>query len=241
MEQEQQVPEKNYRLDTCFFAEPCPQKGCSKCINKGLHYLAKRLYLPKTLIPLSYYELRFSDLTLSGESEEASFYLENIYRLVNEGKGFYAYSKGTGTGKTSVGCIALKHYLYWSLKANPYDTENRRVLYLNTSEFLDRLRKSFNRPDPELEGLMDELTNIDTAPKLILFDDLGAEKASEWVRERLYTLINFRASNGLASLYTSNESGEALINRLGSRVVSRVTGTTKPLFFGGRDRREGQW
>lgn len=241
MESKQQVPNEAI-IESCFFSGICRPIFCVSCSTKGLSYLASKAYIPKTLIPLSYHRLKLSDLELNDEvSSEVSYYLDNIARLVGEGKGFYAYSTKTGTGKTSVGCLALKHYLYWSIMRDPYDTDNRRVLYINTPEFLDRIRKSFNSPDLELEKLLEELMTLRTAPKLVLFDDLGAEKPSDWVRERLYTLINFRVANGLASLYTGNMTLDHLVNQLGSRVVSRIKGSSKILLFPGRDRRKCDW
>lgn len=242
MERKKQISDEALRLN-CLFGDICQSSiPCNICVDKGLHYLVVKAYLPKTGIPRAYLLSSLSDLSLSGEaSTEVPVYLENIYELVNSGKGFYAHSNEPGTGKTTVGCIALKHYLYWSLRYDPFDTDNRRVLYLNVPEFLDRIRKSFNQPDLELDQLMDELKDLDRAPRLVLFDDIGAEKPSDWVRERLYTLINFRVSNGLACLYTSNNTLERLAGTIGKRSVSRIAGSTKPLLFGGRDRRRLDW
>jgi DNA replication protein DnaC len=58
-------------------------------------------------------------------------------------------------------------------------------------------------------------------PVLIL-DDLGAEKASEWVAETLYILIDDRYGNMKPTVFTSNYSPSELAERLGDRIVSRI-------------------
>ncbi len=237
MEQEQRL--SNVHL-ACWFREVCNKENCSECQSRGLWYLAYSIYIERTLIPLGYRYKNFIDLELNPAAMGVSKYLKNIDKMVEEGNGFYAYGQGTGTGKTTVGCIALIYYLYYSLKKDPYDIDNRRVLYLNTTEFLDRMRKSFNNPDEDLDQLIEELTTIETAPRLILFDDIGAEKSSEWVNERLYSLINFREANGLASIYTGNLDPGKLENRLGKRVASRIQ-RNKAIYFTGSDRREPSW
>lgn len=227
----------------CPFEEICSYESsaCNRCKDRGILYLINRVFLPKTLIPKNYQSASFLDLDLKGEANNAVRYLDKVFELVNEGKGMYCYGIGPGTGKTTICCIALMRYLYLSLKKDPYDIDNRRVLYLNTTEFLERLRKSMNSQDLELETLIEELTDIDRAPKLILLDDIGAEKSSEWVQERFYSLINFRVANGLATLFTSNYSMEELEPRLGYRIYSRIAGCCKPIQFVGKDHRRCEW
>jgi DNA replication protein DnaC len=226
----------------CWFDEVCvkDKSNCKVCQDKGLHYLCRKIYIEKSMIPITYRYMRVDQLELDPSTEQLIEYFRNIIPLVERGEGFFAYGNKTGTGKTTVGCIALIHYLFHSISFNPYHIENRRVLYLNVPEFMDRLRKSFNNPDLELENLLEELTDRDTAPKLILFDDIGAERPSDWVRERLYTLINYRVSNGLANLYTSNDDIEGIRQKLGNRIASRIE-LTKPIHFRGGDRRKYNW
>ena len=72
---------------------------------------------------------------------------------------------------------------------------------------------------------------------LLIVDDIGAEKPSEWVRERLLSFINTRVSNELTTIYTSNLSLERLREKMGDRIVSRIIGSTKEIELVGRDQR----
>lgn len=211
--------------------------SCSECKDKGFGYLVNKLYLPKTNIPKTY----LKDTSEYEYPIEGSYYLSNLINITNAGQGIYCYSNRPGTGKTTLATNALLRYLYYSVRKEPSDIDNRRVYYINTAEFLDRLRKSMNSGDDELELLMSELQDPQVAPKLILLDDIGNEKVSEWVSERLYTLINMRVSNGLATIFTSNLSVDDLGLRLGTRIASRIRGTCKSVQFNGPDHRTCIW
>ena len=231
-------------MDKCWFSELCVKSGeqsCQRCVNNGLYYVAKQMFIPKSGIPDNYHFLKLVDLDLTGDLVKLNFYLENLTCLIDNGKGIYLWGKNPGTGKTSLGCLMLLRYLSYSIMADPYSLDNRRVLYLNTTEFLERLRKSMNSPDQDLEILMNELTDKELAPKVILFDDIGAEKQSEWVQERLYSLVNFRVSNSLANIFTSNCSLDELAAKVGARTYSRIVGCAQPVNLSGKDMRRCTW
>ncbi len=79
--------------------------------------------------------------------------------------------------------------------------------------------------------------------KLLIVDDIGAERVSEWVRERMVSIINTRVSNNLATIYTSNlspeELKEELKEELGGRISGRVLGSSQIVEIIGGDRRVG--
>ena len=137
--------------------------------------------------------------------------------------------------------MALLRYLFQSIKERPYDVDTRRVLYLNTPEFLDSLRRSMNNPDKDLDNLLTEMVSIELAPKLMVFDDIGAERPSDWVQERLYSIINFRVGNNLANIFTSNCSLDEIAKSLGSRIHSRILGCARPIQLTGKDNRGCTW
>lgn len=49
---------------------------------------------------------------------------------------------------------------------------------------------------------------------LLIIDDLGKEKPSEWGLEKLFTVINSRYENNLPVIITTNYDQNSLINRL---------------------------
>jgi len=78
---------------------------------------------------------------------------------------------------------------------------------------LDRLR-------PNADGASD-IGQYQAAPVLML-DDLGAEKRSEWTDEQLYRVADFRAKRNLPTIVTSNLSPKALTDLYGPRICGRL-------------------
>lgn len=78
---------------------------------------------------------------------------------------------------------------------------------------LDRLR-------PNADGASD-IGQYQSTPVLIM-DDLGAEKRTEWTDERLYQVADFRAKRNLPTIVTSNLSTQGLEERYGPRLCGRL-------------------
>jgi DNA replication protein DnaC len=97
-------------------------------------------------------------------------------------------------------------------------------VFVVVPELLRSIRRGYNSPNEDSEKLV-SLT--EEAPILVL-DDLGAEKPSEWVREQLYVIINRRYENMLPTIVTTNCSTQELVDRIGQRTVSRLIEMTTP-------------
>ncbi|HEY9410991.1 MAG TPA: ATP-binding protein [Jiangellaceae bacterium] len=72
---------------------------------------------------------------------------------------------------------------------------------------------------------------------LLLVDDLGAAKTSEWVEEVNYRLVNWRYERVLPTLFTSNVPPRELASGLGERVASRLIEMAERVVLQGADRR----
>ncbi|GAA1237518.1 hypothetical protein GCM10009665_29600 [Kitasatospora nipponensis] len=75
---------------------------------------------------------------------------------------------------------------------------------------------------------------------LLILDDLGAAKSSEFVEEQTYRLINRRYNHCLPTLITTNLAIGALRAYLGDRVASRLRQMTTQVEFEPVDRRRHQ-
>lgn len=74
---------------------------------------------------------------------------------------------------------------------------------------------------------------------LLLVDDLGAAKNSDWVEEITYRLINSRYQECRPTIFTSNIPPTQLTSALGDRVASRLQGMCRFVVLQGQDRRLG--
>ncbi|MFJ6574149.1 ATP-binding protein [Streptomyces sp. NPDC091292] len=91
------------------------------------------------------------------------------------------------------------------------------------------------RPRPGADSER-ELAAVSRCPLLII-DDLGAAKSSEWVEEVTYRLINRRYNHMLPTLITTNLRISDLRAHLGDRVSSRLAQMTTRVEFEPVDRR----
>ncbi len=92
-------------------------------------------------------------------------------------------------------------------------------LYYNMVDLLSDIRATY-ADNANLSE--DELLKEITLPDLLVLDDLGAERTSGWVNERLYLIINRRYESGKPVLVTTNLGYEELAEKLGKRTVSRL-------------------
>lgn len=68
-----------------------------------------------------------------------------------------------------------------------------------------------------------DIGQFKVAPVLVL-DDLGTEKVTDWVDEQLYTIAGFRASRNLPMIITSNLNPKEIKERYDARLVQRLFG-----------------
>lgn len=140
------------------------------------------------------------------------------------GQGIYLCGD-VGTGKTHLAVAVMNELM--SKKRVP-------SLFVTIPELLDNLRGSYNDPGRNLDEWMDAVKNAD----LLVLDDLGSERVTEWVRERLFVLINHRYREALPTVFTSNVGPKDLATQLGERTASRVISMCDWIDLEGQDYRE---
>lgn len=97
------------------------------------------------------------------------------------------------------------------------------VVFQSVPELLQRIRSTFNSENKENETqIMRALLECD----LLILDDIGAEKTTEWVEEKLFNIIDARYRKELPTLYTSNLEPKELKNQVGKRSYDRMVETS---------------
>jgi DNA replication protein DnaC len=86
-------------------------------------------------------------------------------------------------------------------------------------DLLSDIRATFDEKAPLSENDLLEDVN---RPDLLVLDDLGAERTSSWVNDRLYLIINRRYDSGRPILVTTNLDLGELSDKIGDRIVSRL-------------------
>lgn len=130
------------------------------------------------------------------------------YALVNRLTSSLMLQGPFGTGKTSLAVSILKQRI---------QGHNEHGLFMVVPTLFAEIRAGFNQPNPP--ALLERVKSI---PGLLVLDDLGAERATEWVQEQLYDILNTRMLNGRPTLVTTNLRLSDLVDRIGERTMERV-------------------
>lgn len=129
----------------------------------------------------------------------------------------------TGRGKTHAAYAALRA----ATVARPsIDT----WLAITTADLLASLRP---RADVDTEATMAGYRDAG----ILLIDDLGVAKHSEWTEETLYRIIDARYVHMRPTIYTTNLPLDALRDAIGDRIASRLSETCTRVVLDGPDRR----
>ena len=151
-------------------------------------------------------------------------YLDTWEENREVGKGLY-FCGGVGTGKTHLAVAVMNELI--RKKRTP-------SLFVTVPELLDNLRETYNKPGRNLDEWMDAVQNAE----FLVLDDLGSERPTEWVRERIFVIVNHRYREALPTVFTSNIGPKDLAEQLGERTASRIIAMCDWIAIEGDDYRE---
>ncbi|MCZ8157554.1 MAG: ATP-binding protein [Leptospira sp.] len=147
---------------------------------------------------------------------------ELVHNFINPAfspQGFYLWG-GTGSGKTLLACVILNELIFrYGIKCK-YAKVNK--------DFLSAIRDTYSK-DSETHGqerfIERELANVD----VLVIDDFGVQKDSEFSNQKLYDLIDGRYEQDKLTLLTSNHPLIDWKDRGQGRVYSRLMEMTKEI------------
>lgn len=142
-----------------------------------------------------------------------------------------------GTGKTHLMAALAREII---LKAptlqdsqNFYRDDRYTPVFVSTPELLMRIRACYNNDDISEEELLDRYSR----KEILMLDDLGAEKPTEWVLQTLYLIIDRRYRHMKKTIISSNYTLDQIAKRLDDRISSRIAGMCQVIQIKGKDRR----
>jgi len=205
---------ENYRGASDEYSCDCAEAFLARCDNAEF---PERLS-EETLGGLDWNAIQPGDAraTLQDYADQMEAYLDESLGLILSGP--------VGCGKTHVAVGVAK--IACAL--------GRDALFVNVPGWYQSLRDSYAQDGSSLER--DMLDEMKTADVLVL-DDLGAEKGSDWARERLYVVVNKRSMRNGITLTTTNLGLEQLETMIGERSMSRLSNNAVNVDLTGDDYR----
>lgn len=208
-------------------------------------------------IPRNLYGARFDNYIPSTPEqkkavEKCKDYALNCQERIKEGKGLFLYGP-VGAGKTHLIVATLwemvnskpdmfgigsRGNIFDKTHSIPEDRNAIKCRYYNVPEFLENIRKSYNRKPSYNDDFYEDVAHESKYNGLVILDDIGAEKPTEWVQEQLYRVIDYRYTREIPTFFTSNCTIKELEERIGARAASRIVGMTEGIKVIGPDYRK---
>jgi len=175
----------------------------SRCERWAEHEL--REMLGRADVPAPMRGCRFASFAPSTAAQESalracSTYAERYPELKN-----LILRGDVGLGKTHLSIAVLAELMS--------KRKVRSGLFVHTGKFFQLLRR-----DSGSEELLDRAMHVD----MLVFDDVGKQRVSPWVREQTDIVINERWVSGRATIFTTNTDGAQLDEAFGKPAMSRI-------------------
>jgi DNA replication protein DnaC len=145
-----------------------------------------------------------------GLNEDRRRNLHRVYLIAEEyaanPQGWLVLLGGYGCGKTHLAAAI----------ANDRLSRGEEALFVVVPDLLDHLRAAYA---PHSVISYDERFEIVRNAPLLILDDLGTQNTTEWAREKLFQIFNYRYNSQLPTVVTTNQEIEAIDPRIRSRLV----------------------
>jgi DNA replication protein DnaC len=114
----------------------------------------------------------------------------------------------TGCGKTHLGVAMMRGEM------------EHDALFITVPDLLLKIRASFNGEGTTEDAIIREYAEI----PLLMLDDMGAEKSTEFSITTLYIILDRRIRDCRRTIITTNLSKEEIEKTFGARIASRLAG-----------------
>ncbi len=192
------------------------------------HIQRVELIRARSMLDEKYGDARFKTFKRTIENEKnfemCRRYVSKFDSMVAKRQGLLFYGD-IGTGKTyAAACIA-----------NELMENEIAVLSTSFVKVLEKLRS-----DPNFESSLIERMH---KAKLVIFDDLGAERSTDYALEKVYNIVDSRYRDELPVIYTTNLDVKVMKEepniRL-ARIYDRIFETCFPIRFTGKSWRKAE-
>lgn len=215
-------------IQSCWYKRICTEQCSENCIRYKLMYsLFKQSNLPEALWDYKELVCHEKDLQVYKKLQAKS---DNILNFIANGNNLYIYSENCGNGKTTWAIRLMYSYFDKIWHKSCFDC---KALFVSVPKFLYNCKRSISQ---DVKGF-EELCNLISEVDLVIWDDIGEMKASDYEHQILFQYIDDRINSKKSNIYTSNKNKEQLEDVLGVRLASRIYNCSECIEFLEEDKR----
>ena len=215
-------------INQCWYKRICTEKCTENCIRYKLMYsLFKQSNLPEALWDYKSLTCEDKDYQSFKELQAKS---DAILNFIEAGNNLYIYSENCGNGKTTWAIRLMYSYFDKIWHKSCFDC---KALFVSVPKFLYNCKRSISQ---DVKGF-EELCNLISEVDLVIWDDIGEMKASDYEHQILFQYIDDRINSKKSNIYTSNKNKEQLEDVLGVRLASRIYNCSECIEFLEEDKR----
>lgn len=236
----------------CILADK-RKDGCAECNPRCQHRIAlvglngDGGRVAAANLPKEYRHITLANSPARTEQAKVYTALERYADLFTGGteKSAYLWSESPGTGKTtSAAALAIEWITRQYIGALRKGEQPAQLLayFLDVNAF-QRLYTGFTRggiPKEVAEKnsaiYYQQMAAAERAP-FAVFDDIGVRSDTEGFRGDLHAVINYRVTNGLPSVYTSNLPIKEMATVFDARLYDRIRDNCGEIHFEGASKR----
>lgn len=150
-------------------------------------------------------------------------YVQNFSPLMPDPRGILIYG-ANGVGKTHLAVVALHRLL----------AQGYQGRFINYQALLRLIKSGYDQP---FGGSRTQAYDEIAETEILLLDDVGSNRVTDWVQDTITDLISQRYDNARATIVTTNYSllpdkdspFPSLADRIGERAASRLREMCRPL------------
>ncbi|MBN1263456.1 MAG: ATP-binding protein [Candidatus Pacebacteria bacterium] len=180
----------------------------------------KRLYSEKS--KYSYYD---SDYSIIGDAGIPPLFLDKPFKAETGNVQAWKQAnliakKDTESGLYLFGDagVGKSHLAAWTLQERLRNDEESDIAYVNLVELLTTMQTNFDGENDKNMLFIQNIVDVE----LLVLDDIGAEKTSDWTNSILYLIIDGRYNRVKQTIITTNFGETKLASLIGDRLVSRL-------------------
>ena len=153
---------------------------------------------------------------------------------VKTNSGLYLYGNA-GTGKTIYAAAVLMELKRRSFLS--YHSAYIKGGFISVAKLLEDIRACFsNQSEKQPQDIIDQYSNTD----VLIMDDIGCQKVTDWVLNTLLLIINNRYENLKTTIFTANSDLNDLARQFeDNRIPSRIVEMCQIKHFTNKDYRIG--